>query len=510
MTVAGNRAVPCIGAARPVMATRSRSVAAPFRSAAFEGRGRTRSEGLGSMYTSPPALLILALLSLVLLAGCATPVNEPGALQRESLRHIYYRNGPLPPAPGDIEQSAAAAAVQNANPWERTLLTDLYPDDVELQAYAIRDTDSDGVHDFRVSDYYGRFLEGDTDVDGDGIDNVFDARPFVADVDAREELAAPATWTVETKPAAMAAIQRELLANHRVLLVERGANFTPELARAVEDVLTRVYRSIFADKGSLSSLRVIATEESSLLYADAEEGAGDFAQVFAATSTMEIYRAGIDALPLIQLGFLVHEIGHNIQFEMDFEARRRDEIMRRNVFVAEHFHALVAQYGWTTYETEADPESEFTLFRPQYVSPEAYGYLYYDETPEEWAAWLEGIYADVGEDDYLADARVAGRHILGDYSLTGPWEWYSDHLIAYVYLAMIDAVRDDCEAGEWIALRQALQQDVVRPAWPYFRYENARGAPIQQHFAETFPLDPEDVDYLADRYLGELVAEYCD
>ena len=26
---------------------------------------------------------------------------------------------------------------------------------------------------------------------------------------------------------------------------------------------------------------------------------------------------------------------HNIQFEMDFDTRRQDEIMRRNVFVAE-------------------------------------------------------------------------------------------------------------------------------------------------------------------------------
>ncbi len=459
---------------------------------------------------APPFLTSTALLSAGLIAGCATTVDETGELQRDSLRHVYYANGPLPPVPTEAERTRAEAAVRNADPWERDLLAELYPGDVELWAYAIRDSDGDGIVDFRVSDYYGRFLEGDTDVDGDGIDNVLDPRPFSADASTTGALAAPAAWTVGTKPAAMAAIQRELLAKHRLLLVERGAAFTPGLARAVRDVVTRVYRSVFADRGSLDSLRVIATEESSLLYADAEEGTGDYAQVFAATSTMEIYRAGIDALPVIQLGFLVHEIGHNIQFEMDFDAQRRDEITRRNVFVAEHFHALVAQYGWTTYETGPDPESGFRLFRPQYVSPDAYAYRYYGETPEAWAAWLQALYDEAGEDDYLSDPRVAGRHILGDYSLTGPWEWHSDHLIAYVYLAMVDSLGDDCDAGDLARLRQAFQAEIVRPAWPYFRYENARGAPIQQQLAETFPLAPDDVDYLTETYLGDLVARFCD
>lgn len=454
-------------------------------------------------------ILPTLLLTAALQAGCDGPVDDSNELQRESLRSIYYQNGPQPPAPGDDELARTEAVVNDAQPWERAALRELYPGDVELWAYAIRDTDGDGVHDFRVSDYFGRFLEGDTDVDGDGIDNVLDAQPFAANASGRTQLAAGADWAANGKPEPMAGIQRELLEQHRVLLVERSAGFTPALARSVKDVLTRIYRSIFAENGTLSTLRIISTEEASLLYADAEEGSGDFAQVLAATQTMEVYRPGIDAPPVIQLGFLIHEIGHNVQFEMDFDSRRQDEIMRHNVFVAEHFNDFVSSYGWTTVDYEPDPEAEFNLFRPQYVSPDAYGYLYHDETPEEWAMWLADIYDEVGEDDYLTDPRLVELHVLGDYSLSGPWEWYSDHLIAYVYLAMIDSLKDDCADSEWDALRRSFQEDVVRAAWPYFRFENARGAPIQAHLAETFPLDPADVEYLAEHYLGDLITQYC-
>ncbi len=448
-------------------------------------------------------------LTAALLTACGQPVDDSSELQRKSLRSIYYQNGPEPPAPDEDELAQAMVAVNNARPWERAALRELYPGDLELWAYAIRDTDGDGVHDFRVSDYYGRFLEGDTDVDGDGIDNLLDAQPFAANASGRTRLSPGADWAADGKPGSMADIQRELLENHRVLLVERSARFTPALARAVRDVLTRVYRSVFANNGTLSTLRVVSTEEAPLLYADAEEGSGDFAQVLAATQTMEVYRPGIDAPPVIQLGFLTHEIGHNVQFEMDFDGRRQDEIMRYNVFVAEHFNDFVSSYGWTTVDHEPDPEAQFKLFRPQYVSPDAYGYLYHGETPDKWAMWLAEIYDEVGENDYLTDPRLVERYVLGDYSLSGPWEWYSDHLIAYVYLAMIDSLQDDCADSEWDALRNSFQEDVVRAAWPYFRFENARGAPIQEHLAETFPLDPADVKYLAEHYLGELITRYC-
>ena len=366
--------------------------------------------------------------------------------------------------------------MRNSEPWEQELLESLYPDDPALWAYATRDSDEDGVFDFRVSDYYGRFLEGDTDLDGDGYDNVLDEAPYVVAEEAGGPEAIPASldWAKLGKPTDMVRIQRELLDKNRILLVERSAEFTPELAQSVYDVVTKVYREIFANDGVLPTLRVIATEESSLLDPEDEAGASDFAQVLPATQTLEIYRRGIDALPVIQLGFLAHEIAHNVQFSLDYDAQRQDEIIRRNYFAAAHFFDLVEPYGWTVVPTELDPQAEFSLFRPQYVSQEPYEYLYMDEPLEDWEAWLGAIYEEVGEDAYLTDERITELHILGDYSLSGPWEWYSDEVIAYVYLAMLDAVADQCQPSEWDALRLAFQGETVEAEWPYFRFENAR------------------------------------
>ena len=122
----------------------------------------------------------MLVLAAPLLSACDRAGNDNGELQRDSLRHVYYSNGPMPPVPDADELARVEGAVEDANSWERAALQEFYPGDVELWAYAVRDSDGDGVHDFRVSDYYGRFLEGDTDVDGDGIDNVLDATPFAA------------------------------------------------------------------------------------------------------------------------------------------------------------------------------------------------------------------------------------------------------------------------------------------------------------------------------------------
>jgi hypothetical protein len=458
-----------------------------------------------SMARGLETLFLLAVVAA--LSGCSRtdlkPDSELGRQQRATLTHVYFHDNAPPPVPSQEEIRLTRDKLRAARPWERDLLVSIYPGDEELWAYATRDSDGDGIFDFRVSDYYGRFLEGDTDLDGDGLDNVLDEAPYErAAADSNRQAIPPRLdWEQLGKPAGMASIQRQLFDHHRILLVERSAEFTPELARAAFDVVTRVYRQIFADRGTLVTLRVIATEESSLLDPEAEEGASDFAQVLPATQTLEIYRRGIDAPPVIQLGFLAHEIAHNIQFSLDYDAQRQDEITRRNYFAAAHFFSLVEPYGWTTVPVEPDPESEFALFRPQYVSIEPYEYVYREKPLEYWTTWLAAIYDEVGEEAYLGDERITSLHILGDYSMTGPWEWYSDEVIAYVYLAMLDSLRKRCDPSEWDALRLAFQTETVAAEWPYFRFENARGDDIQIHLRQAYPMDPAEVRQLAEHYL---------
>lgn len=460
-------------------------------------------------------LASLCFFTALLLSGCGSPhdsqQNDFGKQQRLSLGNVFFHGNPLPDPPTTKELNEIRSRVLAAQPWERSLLEELYPDDPELWVYATRDSDGDGLLDFWISDYYGRFLEGDTDLDGDGIDNVLDVEPFnpAAGKQGRADIPPQADWRQQGKPAEMVRIQRELFDRHRILLVERSAEFTPTLARSVYDVVTRVYRDLFAGNGTLPTLRIIATEESSLLDPADEEGAFDFAQVLPASQTLEIYRRGIDAPAVIQLGYLAHEIAHNIQFSYDYDAQRQDEIMHRNYFAATHFLELVGRYGWTPVSIELEPETEFTLFRPHYVVLEPYEYLYQDESVKEWETWLAAIFDEVGKEKYLTDERITELHILGDYSLSGPWEWYSDHVIAYLYIEMLDSLTDRCPPAERKSLGEAFQNETVTGEWPWFRFENARGAGILSHMRDEYPLDPADVSYLADHYLLTRHPGFC-
>jgi hypothetical protein len=212
-------------------------------------------------------LLSLHWIIFTLLSGCVSPAvheqNEYAQKQRQSLVSVFYKGNSLPPQPTTEEISEVREKARIANPWERSLLEVLYPDDPELWVYATRDSDADGLNDFWISDYYGRFLEGDTDLDGDDVENVLDADPFDSAVGRQAPANIPpkADWARQGKPAEMVRIQRELFDNHRILLLERSAEFTPQLARSVYDTVTRVYQQIFDGNGTLPTLRIIATED---------------------------------------------------------------------------------------------------------------------------------------------------------------------------------------------------------------------------------------------------------
>lgn len=459
--------------------------------------------------------ITIALVAGVCLPGCSAPETPkpPGEFaddQRESLNYVFYRDNPLPDPPTEEEIVTARNRVAEADEFERQLLAELYPGDPELWALAIRDSDDDGVFDYRISDYYGKFMEGDTDLDGDGADNVLDSDPYLPGT-AMPSGAIPAhvDWATQGKPADMVRIQRELFKNNGILLVERSAEFSLTLAHSVYDTIQRVYREIFAGGGTLATLRIIATQTSSLLNADDEAGADDYAQVLPASHTIEIYQRGIDAAPVIQLGFLAHEIGHSIQFAMDYDEQRQVEIAQRNYFAGYNFYDSVEAFGWTLEHYELNPEATFELFRPQYLSEEPYEYRYLEEPLETWELWLNDIYDEVGQEDYLSDHRLVERNILGDYSLSGPWEWLSDQLIAYVYLAMLDAVESLCSETAWRELADRFQSETVETEWPYFRFENARGATVQRMLAEEYPLDPGDAIYLGETYLLAEYPGYC-
>ena len=146
----------------------------------------------------------------------------------------------------------------------------------------------------------------------------------------------------------------------------------------------------------------------------------------------------------------------------------------------------------------------------QYIAPDNVEYRYNGETPDEWLEWLDAIYEEVGPDAYLTDERLTSEFITGDYALGNPWEWYSENMIAYVYLAMVDSARSACSPNQWLALTDWFLADTIAAEWPLFRFENARGAPFMAYLADAYPLRAEDVAFLAERYLLDAQPGLCD
>jgi hypothetical protein len=204
-------------------------------------------------------------------------------------------------------------------------------------------------------------------VDGDGVRNVYDAAPYDPSRGGRDDdgdgipdagfadangngLADHVDWALHGKDREMASIQLGLFRDHRILLVERDAEFDLALARAADDAVRRVFRAYFEKSPVLPTRRTIAVEKTALLHSLLALLAGDdtSAQVFSQTQSLTVYDPGHgteDALGL--LGLFAHEMGHSYHMALDWDASHPDLENRRTEFPAPHFVKTVARFGWT-------------------------------------------------------------------------------------------------------------------------------------------------------------------
>ena len=448
------------------------------------------------------ALLGLALVGCAAPSGpCGVPLAGAHGLQRSSLAYAHYADGDPPAEPSDAERSALAARLAAADAAEADALRACYGDETDLLVHATRDSDGDGIHDYRVSTEFGKLHEGDLDLDGDGVPNVHDAAPHDPATRASDAngngVPDRVDWRLAGRDAEAAERQEALAEHHAILLLERSAEFDAALARAAHDVLTRIYRVPLASGPGLSALAAIATEEVCLLAEEVDDGTHGI--YVPQTRALTIYRAGLDAPPLVQLGLLVHELGHAYQYSLDYDASDPTAENTRIHHAGPNFLAEVAPFGWSA---EPLPPDE-TPGRPVLYTDHYFGveplYRYRGRTPDAWLEWLDDRYA-VDGDDYLRSEEVAGRGILGEYSLESPWEWHSDHLIAYVFVELeAEIARDPALAPrreDLVASMRAASREV----WPGFRYANL--APeVRGHFRHHFPIRDEDLAYLVRAYV---------
>jgi hypothetical protein len=407
------------------------------------------------------------------------------------------------------------------------LLDEFYGVRDGLKALAVRDTDGDGILDYRVSDYYGKFSEGDVDVDGDGVRNVYDLAPYDpgrggrdADGDGVPDsgfvdrnangLPDHLDWAVHGRDPELAGIQLGLFRDHRIILVERNAEFDLDLARAVDDAVRRILRASFEERAVLPTLRTVAVEKTALLSALLALVAEDTtsAQVFSQTQSLTIYDPGRDVDDLLGLlGLLAHEMGHSYHMALDWDAAHPERENRRTDFPVPHFVETVARFGWSTGEYYHGRFEDELEVRPQflYTGISEPTFVLKGKAPSEWEGWLTTIYEELGEpEDYLEHASFARAGVVGDYSLSTPYEWYGDNLLAYVVGVLEATASDEIRAkGEGEAAVAAARQaitDSLRAVWPAFYHRNI-GPEARAYFGETFPIAVADRRHLVTRYI---------
>lgn len=455
--------------------------------------------------------------------------------QIKSLDLVYYRARTdedaerlqvALPGPDEVQEFVGSRDRMNGEALQ--ILDDLFGAEQRLKALAVRDTDGDGLADYRISDYFGKFSEGDLDVDGDGVRNILDSHPYdrarggrdtdgdgtpdegFAD-DNANGLPDHLDWaTSGGHDPELVAIQAGLYKDFHIALVERDAAFDLPLARAVDDVIRRVYGRRIVPRSGLPTLRTVAVEHTALLNAElADEAGADMnAQVLFNSQSLIVYDSGREVSePLGLLGLLAHEIGHAWHMSLDWDTEHPERENARNDFPVPVFVKTIEPFGWTrTGYFDGELKDELAV-RPQYLytglsEPE---FQFRGATAEDWARWLDEIYAVIGEqEDYLEDDRFARQGVVGDYSLTTPYEWYSDNALAYLLVTLEEAALAGLEPGPAAEARGRITA-ALRAVWPGFNHRNI--APdVRAYFRETLPIAPADRDELVLRYLQPILA----
>jgi hypothetical protein len=468
-------------------------------------------------------LLLLLLLVFSCTSGAAydrTPVvptsglelapSERAEEQRRSLRHVFYRNNEAPPVPSARELRRLDHNLQEAPPVEVRELHDLFGNDVELLAFATRDTDGDGVLDYRISEYRGKFFEGDIDLDGDGIRNVYDVAPYNrrvggVDTDGDGVPDKPGTfadrdgdgipdhldWS-RRKAEPLPELQAGLFRDFGVILVERSARFTPELVQAVDDTLRLVFRE------RMSTLRTIAVEDQLLISPDL----GDNGFMLAQTQTLTIYTKSIEgAEPVVLLGLMLHEVAHAWQLTQDFDTSDLHAENKKMHFPPGSFTASLERFGWELDDNTLGEGYHHRLYWPHFyaTSPR---YLYRGSAPNEWATWFEDVQRESGP-GFLRNSPAMTWGMVGPYSLTSPWEWHADQLMASLYNRMARGIGEHHNRTyrNIATLLRARMLQSVQSQWSRFDYRNAVGTSIDRQLGVQFELSPAELEVLVDRYI---------
>ncbi|MDA9951457.1 hypothetical protein N9D31_02665 [Oligoflexaceae bacterium] len=444
----------------------------------------------------------ILLLGLLMTCQTAFADTKYSKLVWKSLSMVYYRNTPAPPAPSSDEKDRALTALKSIRGSERQILTRFLSANPTLLSLAMRDLDRDGVKDYRVDELSGKFMEGDVDVDGDGIRNVLDSSPYDPKVGGRDKngdghpdvqftdrnrnkIPDHVDWAYQKKSADLVKIQKALYSKNLIILVERDLPFSPVLVHAVYDTVTKVFRRYFAPV--VPTLRTISTEKRVHLKPSQDEGVS--AMMIPQTQNVYLYTDADTGAPLAKLALLVHEITHAIQFAFDYNPKRASRENARLITYPKRYFRYMSRFDWRIKPAPSKKKNPFRSIVGVWRESRPYSEYFRGRHLNHWLRWLEDGVSELGY-KFLLTPAVREQHFVSIYAATDIYEWHAEAVMASVMNLMKQSP----------ASSKSMNRD-LKKTWPEFNFQNIDKSKEFLTISQELKLSPRQWKTLSKKYV---------
>ncbi len=383
--------------------------------------------------------------------------------------------------------------------------------------YALLDQDADGIRDFRITTK-GRFVENDSDVDDDGVKNLLDPDPFGND--DRNPVALPGWLQFDCAAAPESCrIQRELYRDYRIALANRDFDMTRAYFRksvqTVDDTIRLVYGDAIRnhpnydeDKNRLPSLQSVWFDNCDTINRTPWSSKPKCRQSIweteatasAHNQSFTVHAVGAERPDFVRLGIFVHEFAHSWTFALDYvDDASAKWLLKKNFWVVPEFERELKDFGWSIAQQ-----------RTSNVMPRLAERGLLLGNSGDIVEHNEGAYSLNGEPlaamkkradrATLSNAEAKKNDLIGVYAYQGPWEWYADAFMAYVFTRMEQHVGEHSSRRQSRKIRQLFRAHVLNQWRGKFYHPNLSKRVFNKIKAKV-PIDNEALDQLVCRYI---------
>ena len=385
--------------------------------------------------------------------------------------------------------------------------------DRSLRVLALRDSDNDGILDFRVKEH-GSFMQNDPDADNDGVINLLDPRPLSADAlgdsltknDLNNNgIPNHLDWATTDPEIGHRRKSRKLIEDQAriyneyglVLIEAPGSEISPELVAMTEDVL-EIYSQIYERDKLANAARSI-----SLLDQYDVDPFDVLAEVSPVNGQIVLYDFGLknfvrDAKSRIA-AFLVfvHEFAHVMQNAMDFPLNQQDLLINNSHSNPVNFINLMnREFGWKITKPRTRREEKKPVFVDHGEEAILAKEVYRGKPLKKLKAKCEAV---VGES---RNRILSDNKSVTCYAFYSAREWHAESIAAAVHAKMIDQLKKDHSRSEVERILKQSKEKILAEWATYYRHENLLDT-IREKIYREINLTPALLRRLNDKYLIE-------